>query len=389
MKFKFYRLFLSLMGAALCTPCLLLGVEPGFIPLLDRDHTDGWRLCGAAGGANVSNGVLTINPAKVFRGFYWYAQRQFKDFTLLLDYKLTAKEGNSGIALRFPYPGNNHDIAENNKDHYHVDVSNDPDPLQVTGAMMFVQAPSSVPQKMYAWNQMEVTVTGQQYVVKVNGKVVNDFTGDRSTSGFLGLQLGRKGVQFTNIRIKDLSSARPAPVAAAGTAATVQTDANQPRIEVLKDQGLNAMEWALAPLDQPTPPNIRQNLIYLREDLLDESKQNPKGSSDAYALAAQFCQKILAALAERSQAGVLAGYTAAQADADMRVTSAQLEVRRNYMMSWPQFAREESQREEIARQQMSEADLKKERSKVAWAARAAALHGQLDNLYRQFRENLR
>ena len=56
---------------------------------------------------------------------------------------------------------------------------------------------------------MEITATEQRYRVTVNGVLVNNFTGDRSLSGYIGLQLGRPLVQFRNIRIKELNATSP------------------------------------------------------------------------------------------------------------------------------------------------------------------------------------
>jgi hypothetical protein len=170
---------------------------------------------------------------------------------------------------------------------------------------------------------------------------------------------------------------------------TIQTDANQPRIEVIKDQGPNATEWALTPLEEAIPGGIRQNLTYLREDLLDEAKKSPKGSTDAYALASDYCDKILKALDQRDLARVNAGYTAAQADASISVTSQALSARRNSQMSWPQYAREKDQRNESFRQQTAGADVKKERIKVEWASRSVQMRSYLDDLYTKLRAALR
>jgi hypothetical protein len=262
-------------------------------------------------------------------------------------------------------------------------------------------APDSVYKKLYRaddWNDYRLVAVGNHIQIFVNGQQTVDAVDEmnRASSGLIGLQIhcynkGPKMVQFKDIKLRVITAgSTTAPSLAGSTSApSIQTDPNQPRIEVLKDQGPNALEWALAPLDQPLPPDIRQNLTYLREDLLDEAKQKPKAGANAYTLGSQLCDKLLIAIQQRGQASVQAGYTAAQADADMRVTSQALEARRNYKMSWPQFARETSQRAEISRQQMSAAELKKEKTKVEWASRADVMRPILDGLYRQFREALR
>lgn len=178
----------------------------------------------------------------------------------------------------------------------------------------------------------------------------------------------------------------PVPITAPSP---IQTDPTQPRIEVLKDQAPNAIEWTLAPLEQAVPGDIRQNLTFLREDLLDEGKQQPKASADAYTLAAQICQTVLAALEERNQTLARAGFRAVEAQARTGVTSQALEARRNYKMSWPQFAREESQRAELKSQALAGATVMAERPKLEWAQRTTALRKTLDTLYAQFREALR
>jgi|GEM_PF-1900131 len=170
---------------------------------------------------------------------------------------------------------------------------------------------------------------------------------------------------------------------------TIQTDANQPRIEVIKDQGPNATEWALTPLDEAVPADIRQNLTFLREDLLDEGKKAAKSSPEAYKLASDYCDKLLAALSQREISRVQAGYQAAQANANKATSTQALDARRNHQMSWPQFSREESQRAALRESEANKADVKKQRLKVEWATRAEQMRSYLDNTYRQLREAMR
>lgn len=195
-------------------------------------------------------------------------------------------------------------------------------------------------------------------------------------------------VQFRNLRIRDLTNSAPAATPPP-LPDTVLTDSNQPRIQVIKEQGPNAMEWVLMPLGNALPGDIRQNLTYLREDLLDESQKAPKARAAAYALATDYCDKLLAALSQREIANVNAGYRAAQADADKAFTNQALSARRNYQMNWPQYAREESQRAALRENETDKADVKKERLKVEWATRAEQMRTHLDDLYRKLREALR
>ena len=74
---------------------------------------------------------------------------------------------------------------------------------------------------------------------------------------------------------------------------------------------------------------------------------------------------------------------------NVRVTSQALESRRNYKMSWPQYAREQSQRAEIYRQQSAGADVRKEQIKVNWATRSVQMRAYLDDLYTKLRAAMR
>jgi hypothetical protein len=215
-------------------------------------------------------------------------------------------------------------------------------------------------------------------------KNVHILTFDQGFSRFDGSDgTGQNG--YTGVK---LGPAISTPVTTAPLA-TVQTDPNQPLLDTFSQLAPNASAWVLAGLDEGVPPNVRQNLTYIREDLLDEYKQKPKASQDAYKLAHQLCTTMINALDERDQTLVRAGFRAVQADASISGTNQALEVRRNYMMSWPQYAREQAQRAELIRQGTAGAQVGKALPKVEWSTRTAKLRKTLDDLYAQFREALR
>ena len=356
-------------------------VEPGFIPLLDKDHTDGWEW--TANEMTLMDGIWDTHRTKK-RGANHYLKRIFTDFVLRLEFKADQPTSNSGIFLRSPV------VNAPSESRYEVQIYGRSNQDQPTGSIWSVQTPISVPlKKIGEWNEMEITAVGQQYTVRLNGQVINQFEGSKSTGGFIALQSHNKGaVQIRNVCIKDLS-APTATSSSAAALASIQTDANQPRIEVIKDQGPNATEWALTPLHEAIPADIRQNLTFLREDLLDEGKKAAKSSPEAYKLASDYCDKILTALDQRDLARVNAGYRASQADADKRTSTQALDARRNHQMSWPQYAREESQRTALRENETDKADVKKERLKVDWATRSVRMRSYLDDLYRQLREAMR
>lgn len=58
-------------------------------------------------------------------------------------------------------------------------------------------------------------------------------------------------------------------------------------------------------------------------------------------------------------------------------------------MSWPQYAREESQRAALRENEADKADVKKQRLKVEWTNRAVQMRAYLDDLYRKLRRAMR
>lgn len=164
-------------------------------------------------------------------------------------------------------------------------------------------------------------------------------------------------------------------------------------LQVLSQQGPNLSSWVLAPIDRSIPDAIRQNVTFLREDLVDEGKTKPQASLDAYRVAYQYCSTIIAVLDEREKMLLKAGYRAVQANVVTPATNQALEARRNYLMSWPQYEREVQQRNDLLR--VNEAadkrkvELALQELKLEWARRGDALRANLDGLYIKLRAALR
>lgn len=171
-------------------------------------------------------------------------------------------------------------------------------------------------------------------------------------------------------------------------------------IEILSEQAPNALEWALAPLNRKAPPDIRQNLTFLREDLLDEAVKKPAVSVEAYRLAQQLCNMLIGTLDERDKMLVRAGYTAAQSKVNMgEITNQALEARRSAAapsgwhtsgaMAWPTYQREKDQREELRKAKQNAAALERQRPVLEWADRGEQIRKMADLLYAQYRDAAR
>ena len=73
------------------------------------------------------------------------------------------------------------------------------------GSIYTFEGSREVPTKPVGeWNAMEITAIGQKYTVKINGKIVCQYTGNRAVEGYIGLQNhGHDEVSFRNMRIKE------------------------------------------------------------------------------------------------------------------------------------------------------------------------------------------
>jgi hypothetical protein len=189
-------------------------------------------------------------------------------------------------------------------------------------------------------------------------------------------------------RGKPIAYLRP-PESAPLAASAPKAEALPSPAEVLAKQAPNALEWALSPLDRPAPPDIRENLTLLREDLLDEAAKKPAFNSAAYKLGQELCNELIGAFDERDKMLVRAGYTAAQARANMgEITNQALEARRRFT-NWPTYQREKDQRNELRKEKVNGAELEKQRPVLEWADRGVQIRRMVDALYAQYREATR
>jgi hypothetical protein len=178
-------------------------VEQGFTPLFDGATLDGWQQAGP-GGFNVVDGTLQSFGGM---GLLWYTKKQFDDFVLKADWKVLHIDDNSGVFVRFPDPGNDPWVAVNGGYEVQIDDVGAPDGEMIhkTGGIYNFAAPTTVATNPVGeWNFYEIHVVGQSYRVILNGSEVTDFTGSRSTVGYVGLQNHNGTVTFRNVRIMEL-----------------------------------------------------------------------------------------------------------------------------------------------------------------------------------------
>jgi hypothetical protein len=179
--------------------------EHGFEHLFDGINLGLWKMAGQGRLVMMGEGVLETEGGM---GLLWYAKQPFSDFVLKLEWMATGPDDNSGVFVRFPDPGDDPWVAV---DHgYEIQIDDRPSSKYQTGAIYGFAPPSEVASKpVGSWNEYEITVVGHQYTVVLNGNKVNEFTGDRGTVGYVGLQNHDDGsrVRFRNIRLRVLSPA--------------------------------------------------------------------------------------------------------------------------------------------------------------------------------------
>jgi hypothetical protein len=178
----------------------------GPVQLFDGATLNGWVQAGA-GSFVVDGGALRSQGGF---GLLWFANAQFRDFELSVEWRLTQAGDNSGVFVRFPDP--NGDPMNAVREGYEVQIDDlgapDGAPVHRTGAIYDAIAPASSPANPPGqWNNYLIRVVGQLYSVQLNGQpVVTNFQGNRSTRGFVGLQnhLPKDTVFFRNIVVTPL-----------------------------------------------------------------------------------------------------------------------------------------------------------------------------------------
>lgn len=197
----------------------------GWIPLFDEKTLNGWKTSsGTPSKTPVDDGAL--NPHRS-GGYMLIHERQWSDFTLALDFKLS-KGCNSGIFVRtFPLtPRSGKDVGFNG-----IEIALDDTTgasYHDTGAIYDLVKPRrNAMKRVGEWNHIEITCLGPKISVDLNGERVTEADLDQFTRpnrrpdgsehkfdvaykdhprrGYIGLQDHGSPCWFKNIRIQPLT----------------------------------------------------------------------------------------------------------------------------------------------------------------------------------------
>ena len=178
--------------------------DSSFTSIFDGKTLDGWKMAGD-GRFVIVESDITLQSDKG-GGLLWYAEKEYKNFILKLEWKVSDEGDNSGVFVRFPDPDDNPNIAV--REGYEVQIdSKAGDPIHQTGAIYDFAAPSRIVSKpMGQWNTMEIQALDQSYIVIINGEKVTEFTGSKMTEGYVGLQAhdDKSKVSFRYIMVKEI-----------------------------------------------------------------------------------------------------------------------------------------------------------------------------------------
>jgi Domain of Unknown Function (DUF1080) len=195
------------------------GDQSEFTSIFNGVDLTGWQ--GATEDYEVVDGSITCKPD---RGGVLFTTQEYADFTVKLEFKLSAG-GNNGLAIRYPGHGRASvdamcelQILDDDAEMY-----KDLDPRQYHGAIYGMVAPRrGFLKPVGEWNSQEVTVRGSTIQVILNGtEIVNadvssvtEFKdgqahpGKELQHGYFGFAGHNDPVQFRNIQIKRLDRFR-------------------------------------------------------------------------------------------------------------------------------------------------------------------------------------
>ena len=142
-----------------------------WVSLFDGKTLDGWKVGANPHTFKVEDGMIVVN-GNVAHLFYDgpLQQHNFKNFELKIDIK-TMPGSNSGIYI--------HTVFQESswpKKGYEVQVNNSHTDWRRTAGLYAVQDVKEAPVKDEEWFTMHIKVKGKHITVKVNNKLITDYT---------------------------------------------------------------------------------------------------------------------------------------------------------------------------------------------------------------------
>jgi hypothetical protein len=179
--------------------------KKGWISLFDGKSLDGWKINENPASFKVEDGAIVVNGNRshlFYMGTVMY--HNFKNFQFKATVK-TMPGSNSGMYFHtvfqdegFPTEG------------YEIQVNNSHTDWRRTGSVYGIQDVKEAPAKDNEWFTQEITVQGKKITVKVDNKVINEYTepaeGGKRPTGTFALQGHdpKSKVYYKDIMVKPL-----------------------------------------------------------------------------------------------------------------------------------------------------------------------------------------
>ena len=183
--------------------------------LFDGKDLNGWVHVGP-GEFTVEDGMLRTHGGM---GLLWYQPEQFGNSTIRVVFKTTGPRDNSGVYNRMPEKPMDPWYGVHNG--YEVQIDAAGDDWHCTGAIYSLSKVTQRTQKPAGeWNTMDIELKGQETIVMLNGKKIDDFFGNqpvparkqwyepvrgpRPDTGYVGLQNhdGQTTIYFKEVSVK-------------------------------------------------------------------------------------------------------------------------------------------------------------------------------------------
>jgi hypothetical protein len=176
----------------------------GWVTIFDGKTLDGWKAAEHPGSFTIKDGAIQVFGERAHL-FYDGALKNhdFKNFEFKLQV-MTTPGSNSGIFIHTIYQ----DTGWPSKG-YEIQVNNTHGDWRKTGSVYGIQDVKEAPAKDNEWFTQHIIVKGKTITVKVNDKVINEYTegeNGKLSSGTVALQAHdpKSKVYYKDIMIKPL-----------------------------------------------------------------------------------------------------------------------------------------------------------------------------------------
>ena len=203
------KYFLSFSAAVLVLVTMLSlqkeTKKKGWISLFDGKSLNGWKINENPATFKVEDGAIVVNGD---RGHLFYdgtvMNHNFKNF----EYKakvMTTPGSNSGMYIHTEFQAEGWPAKG-----YEIQVNNSHTDWRRTGSVYAIQDVKEAPAKDNEWFTQSITVQGKKITVKVNDKIINEYTepaeGGKLSSGTFALQGHdpKSKVYYKDIMVKPL-----------------------------------------------------------------------------------------------------------------------------------------------------------------------------------------